>query len=275
MINTIFKENLYSDKTVLVTGGGTGIGLRTAKEFGQLGANVMICSRKEENLNAGLKELKDAGINARSTTCDIRDEDAVKACVAETIREFGGLDILINNGGGQFPAPAEMIKPKGWRAVIDTNLNGTFFMCQQAFEQHMISHGGTIVNVVANNRQGMPMMAHTGAARAGVQNMTKTLAVEWGRYGVRVNSVAPGTIDSSGLDSYDDMYQDFIRGYAKNNQTFRLGTEQEIAASIVFLASPGASFITGQCLWADGGESLYHPVMPPSENNKNQGWKDE
>ena len=147
-------------------------------------------------------------------------------------------------------------------------------MAQQAFEQWMIDNGGAIVNVVANNRQGMPMMARTGAADW-VQNMTKTLAVEWGQYGVRVNAVAPGTIDSSGLDSYDDMYQDFIRGYAKNNQTFRLGTEQEIAATIVFLASPGASFITGQCLWADGGESLYRPTIPPSENDKNTGWKDE
>lgn len=275
MINTIFKSGLFEGKTVLITGGGTGIGLRTAKEFGQLGAKIMICSRKEENLTAGLQKLKEQGIDASCFVCDIRDEDLVKECVAATIKAFGSLDILINNGGGQFPAPAEMIKPKGWRAVIDTNLTGTFLMCQQAFEQWMIDNGGTIVNVVANNALGMPMMVHTGAARAGVQNMTKTLAIEWGRYGVRINSVAPGTINSSGLDSYDDMYQDFIRGYAKNNQTFRLGNEQEIASAIVFLASPGASFITGTCLWADGGESLYHPVMPPSENDKNPGWKDE
>lgn len=275
MINTIFKSGLFEGKTVLITGGGTGIGLRTAKEFGQLGAKIMICSRKEENLTAGLQKLKEEGIEASCFVCDIRDEDVVKECVAATIKAFGSLDILINNGGGQFPAPAEMIKPKGWRAVIDTNLTGTFLMCQQAFEQWMIDNGGTIVNVVANNALGMPMMVHTGAARAGVQNMTKTLAIEWGRYGVRINSVAPGTINSSGLDSYDDMYQDFIRGYAKNNQTFRLGNEQEIASAIVFLASPGASFITGTCLWADGGESLYHPVMPPSENDKNPGWKDE
>lgn len=275
MINTIFKSGLFEGKTVLITGGGTGIGLRTAKEFGQLGAKIMICSRKEENLTAGLQKLKEEGIETSCFVCDIRDEDMVKECVAATIKAFGSLDILINNGGGQFPAPAEMIKPKGWRAVIDTNLTGTFLMCQQAFEQWMIDNGGTIVNVVANNALGMPMMVHTGAARAGVQNMTKTLAIEWGRYGVRINSVAPGTINSSGLDSYDDMYQDFIRGYAKNNQTFRLGNEQEIASAIIFLASPGASFITGTCLWADGGESLYHPVMPPSENNKNPGWKDE
>jgi len=199
----------------------------------------------------------------------------VKACVSSTIKEFGGLDILINNAGGQFPAPAEMMKPKGWRAVLDTNLTGTFLMCQQAFDQWMRDHGGTIVNIVANNRNGMPMMVHTGAARAGVQNMTKSLAIEWGQYGVRINSIAPGVIDSAGLDSYDPMFHSFIREYAKNNQTTRLGTEQEIAASVVFLASPGASFITGVCLWVDGGESLYHPLMPPTANDRNPEFKDE
>jgi citronellol/citronellal dehydrogenase len=268
-MKTIFREGTFADRTVLITGGGTGIGLRTALEFGLLGASVAIASRKPENLEAGLSELRNAGVNCMAAVCNIRDEESVKACISEVMERFGPIHVLVNNGGGQFPSPAEFINRKGWTAVIETNLTGTFFMCQEVFNRCMAQHGGSIVSVTVDNRNGFPMMVHTGAARAGVENLTRTLANEWGRYGVRINCVAPGTIASSGLDRYDPQFREFIYGYGKNNQTHRLGTEAEVASAIVFLSSPAASFITGQTLRVDGGQSIYNPLFPPADNDRN------
>lgn len=270
MINTIYKDNLFQDKVAIITGGGTGIGLRTARELAQLGATVVLASRNVENCEAAANSIIAAGGKAIALQCNIREDESVKACVDAVLKQFGKIDFLVNNGGGQFPSPAEMISRKGWNAVIETNLTGTFFMSQEVFNRHMQNNGGAIVNVIANMFKGFPMMSHTGAARAGVDNLTKSLANEWGRYGVRVNAIAPGTIQSSGLDKYDPMYKEFIMGYAKHNQTQRLGTEAEIASSIIFLLTPAAAFITGATLAVDGGESIYHPVFPPQENDKNE-----
>lgn len=275
MINTVFKDGLFTNKVVLVTGGGTGIGLRIARELGQLGATVVIASRKAEKLEAGLKILKQDGVNAEMAICNIRDEESVKTCVSGIVKKHSHIDILINNGGGQFPSPAEFVNRKGWHAVIETNLTGTFFLTQEVFNQSMRENGGSVVNITMDNRNGFPMLAHSAAARAGVQNLTLSLANEWGKYGVRINSILPGTIDSSGLDNYAPQFQEYVRGYGKNNQTFRLGTEAEIAAAVVFLASPGASFITGVNLSVDGGESIYTPLMPPIDNDKNAKFDDE
>lgn len=275
MINTVFKDGLFEDQVVLITGGGTGIGLRIAREFGKLGASVVIASRKMEKLNAGLEILHADGSEATALECNIRDEESVKKCVSKIVKQFGKLDILINNGGGQFPSPAEFINRKGWHAVVETNLTGTFFLTQEAFNQSMRTNGGAVVNITMDNRQGFPMLAHSAAARAGVQNLTMSLANEWGKYGVRINSISPGTIDSSGLDNYAPQFQEYVRGYGKNNQTYRLGTESEIASTVVFLASPGASFITGVNLAVDGGESIYTPLMPPIENDRNHKFDDE
>lgn len=274
MINTVFKDGLFQNQVALITGGGTGIGLRIARELGKLGALVIIASRKMEKLNAGLEILKADGIEATALECNIRDEESVKDCVSEIVKQFGKIDILINNGGGQFPSPAEFINRKGWHAVIETNLTGTFFLTQEVFNQSMRNNGGAVVNITMDNRQGFPMLAHSAAARAGVQNLTLSLANEWGKYGVRINSIAPGTIDSSGLDNYAPQFQEYVRGYGKNNQTYRLGTEAEIASAVVFLASPGASFITGVNLSVDGGESIYTPLMPPIDNDKNDKFDD-
>ena len=275
MINTVFKDGLLQNQVALVTGGGTGIGLRIARELGKLGALVIIASRKMEKLNAGLEILKSDGIEATALECNIRDEESVKNCVSEIVKQFGKIDILINNGGGQFPSPAEFINRKGWHAVIETNLTGTFFLTQEVLNQSMRNNGGAVVNITMDNRQGFPMLAHSAAARAGVQNLTLSLANEWGKYGVRINSIAPGTIDSSGLDNYAPQFQEYVRGYGKNNQTYRLGTEAEIASAVVFLASPGASFITGVNLSVDGGESIYTPLMPPVDNDRNHKFEDE
>lgn len=275
MINTVFKEGVFEGKVALVTGGGTGIGLRIARELGILGATVIIASRTEEKLQAGLEILEKDGCKAGLAICNIRDDESVKACVTQVIKNHGKIDILINNGGGQFPSPAEFINRKGWHAVVETNLTGTFFLTQEVFNQSMRNNGGSVVNITMDNRQGFPMLTHSAAARAGVQNMTMSLANEWGKYGVRINSIAPGTIDSSGLDNYAPQFQEYVRGYGKNNQTSRLGTEAEIASAVVFLASPGASFITGVNLAVDGGESIYTPLMPPIDNDKNSKFDDE
>ncbi|MCB9186366.1 MAG: SDR family oxidoreductase [Flavobacteriales bacterium] len=275
MINTVFKEGLFEGKVALVTGGGTGIGLRIARELGQLGATVVIASRSMDKLNAGLKILLEDGSTASALECNIRDEESVKTCITEVVKKHGGVDILVNNGGGQFPSPAEFINRKGWHAVVETNLTGTFFLTQEVFNQSMRNKGGVVVNITMDNKNGFPMLSHSAAARAGIQNLTMSLANEWGKYGVRINSVAPGTIESSGLDSYAPQFQDFVRGYGKHNQHFRLGTEAEIAAAVVFLASPAASFITGVNLAVDGGESIYTPLLPPIDNERNPKFDDE
>lgn len=274
MINTIFKQDLFLDKVVLITGGGTGIGLRIAREFCQLGAKAIIASRNTDKLNAGLIVLTQEGAEAVALECNIRDEESIKSCVSSAIEKFGKIDILINNGGGQFPSPAEYINRKGWHAVIETNLTGTFFLTQEVFNQSMNNNGGVVINITMDNRNGFPMLAHSAAARAGIQNLTKSLANEWGKYGVRVNSIAPGTIESSGLDTYAPEFQEYVRGYGKNNQHYRLGTEAEVASAVVFLASPGAAFITGLNMAVDGGESIYTPLMPPIQNNRNQKFDD-
>ncbi|MBL4753448.1 MAG: SDR family oxidoreductase [Flavobacteriales bacterium] len=275
MVNSIYKEGLFDGKVALVTGGGTGIGLRTAKELSQLGAHLVLASRKKDNLDAAVKNIEAAGGKALAVECNIRDDESISKCVEQVLKEVGKIDLLINNAGGQFPSPAEAIRTKGWNAVIETNLTGTFFMTQEVFNQNMREHGGAVVNVIANMWNGFPMLSHTGAARAGVDNLTKSLAVEWGKYGVRINSVAPGLIHSSGLDTYDDMFKEHIFKAAKNNQAYRLGTEEEVAGAIIYLLSPAAAYITGETLKVDAGESLYAPLYPPMQNDKNPAFRDD
>ena len=275
MINSIFKEQLFAGKVALITGGGTGIGLRTARELSALGAEVILASRKKELLQQAVDAITKEGGKSLCLECNIRLEESIKDCVSAAIEKTGKIDYLVNNAGGQFPSPAEVITAKGWNAVIETNLTGTFLMSKEVFNKSMRDHGGVIVNVIANMWNGFPMLSHTGAARAGVDNLTKSLAVEWGRYGVRVNSVAPGLIHSSGLDSYAPEFKKYIFAAAKNNQANRLGTEEEVAAAIIFLLSPAASYITGETLRIDAGESIYAPLYPPMEHDKMPPYEDD
>lgn len=266
MVNSIFRENLFQGKTAFVTGGGTGIGFRIARELAQLGATVFLASRKKENLDKASEQITTEGGKAFAVECNIREEESIKKAVKISIELSGKIDYLVNNAGGQFPAPAEMINRKGWQAVIDLNLNGTFFLTQEVFNSCMQDRGGAIVTITANIWNGFPLMAHTGAARAAIVNLTKTLALEWGKYGVRVNAIAPGTIDSIGLQSYAPEFRESIyKLRAQNNQAFRLGTEAEVASAVLFLLSPAASYITGETLKVDAGESLFSPIFPPSE----------
>jgi citronellol/citronellal dehydrogenase len=253
----VFAPNTMRDHVVLVTGGGSGIGLATALEMVRLGARVAICGRTTAKLEQAATQLIAASAADRvlAATCDIREPAQVEQMIKDVIDQWQRLDVVINNAGGQFPSPAQMISPNGFLAVVKNNLVGTFHVCREAANQWMIPHkGGRIVNVIANIYRGFPGMVHTGAARAGVENMTMTLAVEWAQFNILVNAVAPGIILSSGTAQYPPQLLE--RGI-KETPLKRAGTCEEVAAAIVFLASPAASFISGATLRIDGAQSLW------------------
>lgn len=241
----------------MVTGGGTGIGKAISKAFLKLGATVYIGSRKLEKLEAAQQELAEFG-DVRVLELNIRDAEAVAVAAQKLKDEVGSMDILINNAGGQFPSAAEMISTKGWNAVIDTNLNGTWHMTQTFANTFFIPQKhGIIVNIIANIYRGFPGMAHTGAARAGVDNLTKSLAVEWAPHEIRINAVAPGIILSTGLDQYPP---DLLKDIESKIPMKRLGTCEEVADLTLYLASPLATYLTGQTVYLDGGQSLWGTI---------------
>ena len=255
----IFAPGILADQVAVITGGGSGIGLSTAAEMVRLGARVAICGRSEDKLAAAKTQLAAAADGAadrvRTFGCDIREPAQVEAFIKDVISAWGRVDILVNNAGGQFPSPAQHISPNGFLAVVRNNLVGTFHMCREVANQYMIANKtGRIINVIANIYRGFPGMVHTGAARAGVENMTMTLAVEWAQFNILVNAVAPGIILSSGTAQYPPQLLE--RGIAETPLK-RAGTVDEVAASIVFLASPAAQYITGATLRIDGAQSLW------------------
>jgi citronellol/citronellal dehydrogenase len=254
----IFAPGILRDQVAIVTGGGSGIGLATALEMARLGAHVAICGRNQAKLDAAAAQLRDAGGRVLAQPCDIREPAQVEAFVQAVMAEHGRIDIVINNAGGQFPSPAQHISPNGFLAVVRNNLVGTFHVSREVANQAMIpAKRGRIINVIANIYRGFPGMAHTGAARAGVENLTMSLAVEWAQFGILVNAVAPGIILSSGTTQYPPQLLE--RGQ-QQTPLKRAGTCEEVAASIVFLASPAAQFITGATLRIDGGQALWGNV---------------
>ncbi|CRM26110.1 MULTISPECIES: SDR family oxidoreductase [Pseudomonas] len=269
--DSIFKADLFQGQTVIVTGGGSGIGRCTAHELAALGAQVILVGRKPEKLQAVAAEIAEDGGIAHWQACDIRDEEAVKTLVSQILSDHGPIHGLVNNAGGQYPSPLASINQKGFETVLRTNLVGGFLMAREVFNQSMSKHGGAIVNMLADMWGGMPGMGHSGAARAGMDNFTKTAAFEWGCAGVRVNAVAPGWIASSGMDTYEGAFKAVIPTLREHVPLKRIGTESEVSAAIVFLLSPAAAFISGSTLRIDGAASLgsrawpLHKAQPSSE----------
>jgi citronellol/citronellal dehydrogenase len=257
---SIFRAGLFEGQVAVVTGGGSGIGRCTAHELAALGARVAIVGRKAAKLDAVRAELEENGAVCSTHACDIRDEDGVRATIAAVLERHGRIDALVNNAGGQYPSPLSQISAKGWDAVVRNNLTGGFLMARECVTQWMAAHGGAIVNIIADIWGGMPGMAHSGAARAGMLNLTETAALEWAP--VRVNAVAPGWIASSGLDQYPPSMTETIHRMPEMVPLRRLGTESEVAAAIVFLLSPAAAFISSACLRVDGAAPNAKRIWP-------------
>lgn len=261
---SVFRSGLFKGKVAIVTGGGTGIGKAITTELLHLGCKVVIASRNFERLTEAAKSLEHLG-EVKPFQLNIRKEEEVKSTVSKVLEEYGKIDFLVNNGGGQFPSLTQDMSLKGWNAVIETNLTGTFLMSKEVFNQHFKDHGGVITNIIAEMTRGFPLMGHTGAARAAVENLTKTMAIEWISSGVRVNAVAPGTIFSK--TARENYAFDVFELARPQIPAKRLGTPDEIASAVCYLLSPAAAYITGTTLRVDGGSSLYSPPLVQIEEH--------
>jgi citronellol/citronellal dehydrogenase len=257
---TVYRPDLFEGKVVVITGAGSGFGLAIATLFARLGAGIAITGRNEERIANAQKFLEGFGNKVTSHLFNIRDPEADQAFVAEVWQKHGGLDVLINNAGGQFPQAAIDFKPKGWNAVIDNNLNGTWYMMQAAARQWVDRKSpGAIVNIVADFWRGMPGIAHTAAARAGVTYASKTVAVEWAPNDIRVNCVAPGCLETSGFAHYPP---EGAATYMEANPMRRVGDAWDVAEACVYLSAPSAKFITGEVLTVDGGQQMWGDPWP-------------
>jgi citronellol/citronellal dehydrogenase len=258
---SVFKPGLFAGQTIVVTGGGSGIGRCTAHEIASLGAHVVVTGRKPDKLASVKAEIERSGGACEVHAFDIREEAAVKDAIAKIVAGRGRIDGLFNNAGGQFPAPAVAMSAKGFDVVVRNNLTGGFIVSREVFTQSMEKHGGSIVNMAADMRNGFPNMAHTGAARAGMVNLTMTLAHEWAYAGVRVNAVSPGWIASSGMDTYQGEFKEQIPKLKDHCPLGRLGTESEVSGVVCFLLSEAAAYVTGTEIRIDGGVPLGNRSM--------------
>lgn len=257
-----FAANMLRGKTAFVTGGGTGIGFAIARTLGLLGATICIISRKEPVLVESCRKLHDEGIDAMFVATDIRDFAAVEEAVAKTVERMGSLDILVNCAAGLFHSPAESLSENGWKVLIDINLNGAWACCKAAFSAlRNAPGGGRIINIVSPFAwQSWPGSANAAASKAGIIAMAHTLAVEWGRYNIHINNVAPGPIGGTGgIDRMADNPQRFAEELERT-ALGRVGEVADIAEAVAYLASPAGSFISGADLLVDGGRQ--YNVVP-------------
>jgi citronellol/citronellal dehydrogenase len=251
---SVFSSGLFAGQCIIVTGGGSGIGRCTAHELAALGAHVVLVGRNGDKLEAVRREIAEDGGKASAQACDIRDEAAVIATIDAVLAAHGRIDGLVNNAGGQYRAALETITTKGFEAVVKNNLTGGFIVMREVYTRWMKANGGAIVNMIADIWHGWPTFAHSGAARGGMHTLSESAASEWAAANVRVNTVAPGAIASSGLDTYDAKHRAYIQQQVASEIPLnRFGTEAEVSAAIVFLLSPAAAFITGTCIRIDGG----------------------
>ena len=252
----IFADDLLAGETVLVTGGGTGIGRAMALGFADHGASVAIASRSMEHLEPVAAEIEQRGVEACATAVDVRDPDRVEEMVETVLDELGDLSVLVNNAGANFLCPAEELSANGWRSVVGTILDGTANCTFAAGEQMIERGGGTIISMGAtNSRRGAPYHAHSGAGKAGVHNLMQSVAVEWADHGIRANTIAPGVIETEGIDEVmpQGMAEQIIDGDLAAD---RLGAPEDCVPMALFLASDAAAYVTGSYFAVDGGQLL-------------------
>jgi peroxisomal 2,4-dienoyl-CoA reductase len=274
---SVFRPGLFDGQVALITGGGSGIGRGIADLLAALGAHVVLASRKIERVEAAAAEIVAAGGKASAKAVDVRDTNLVRTMVAEVSASLGRIDLLVNNAAGNFYAPSETLSENAWKSVIEIDLYGTFFCSQAVLPVMKAQGGGSIVNIsMTLHYRGWPLMAHATAAKAGIDALTRTLSLEWAKYRVRMNSVAPGPIPTEGVrkaftpppsgDGVVDVFamQKAMDGYAKTMIPLqRWGEPADIANMVAFLASPGGAWITGAIMVVDGGEWLAKPTSSP------------
>jgi 2,4-dienoyl-CoA reductase [(3E)-enoyl-CoA-producing], peroxisomal len=270
---SVFRDDLFEGQVALVTGGGSGIGRGIADVLASLGAHVVLASRKLERVEAAAAEIRGAGGKASAVAVDVREPERVKEMVQAVQGAQGRIDLLVNNAAGNFYAPSESLSPNAWKSVVEIDLNGTFFCSQAVLPVMRAQGGGSIVNIsMTLHYRGWPLMAHATAAKAGIDALTKTLALEWAPDKVRVNAVAPGPIPTEGVrkaftpptgaDGVPDVFamEKALEGYARKSIPLqRWGAPADIANMVAFLASPAGSWITGSIMVVDGGEWLAKP----------------
>jgi citronellol/citronellal dehydrogenase len=265
ILPTVYRPGLFGGKTVVVSGAGSGFGFAIATLFARLGADLGILGRNAARLARAKAFFEALGARVHAQAFNIRDHARCAAFTAEVWDELGRLDVLVNNAGGQFPQMALDFRPKGWNAVIDNNLNGTWYMMQAAARGWVArSSPGVIVNIVADFWRGMPGIAHTAAARAGVVYLSKSVAVEWAPLAIRVNCIAPGVLETSGFAHYPP---EGLKTYTEANPMRRAGDVWDVAEAVVYLAAPSSKFITGEVLTVDGGQQCWGDPWPTGRPN--------
>ncbi len=266
MPSKLFQPGLLDGQVAIVSGGGSGLGRATALELAALGARVVVCGRREEPLAETAAQADGQRVEARA--CDIREEDQVDALVDGVLERHGRIDLLVNNAGGQYMTPAEDITPKGFRTVMRLNVEGTWLMTHAVAAKAMIPggrdgipRGGKIVNVTLSPHHGLPGMAHSSAARAAVENLTRVLSIEWARFGIRLTALAAGHFATETLRT--KYPKQVVEGVAGTVPLGRLGTEEEFAWLVAYLATPAGDYLSGAVLTIDGARDNWFGSWPP------------